>query len=259
MERLLPLSVRRLALLAAASSLAVSLAVPVDGAAAPSITTITPPSAPGSYCGQTINITAPAPGAPLAIGDSVLYDAAGPLSADGFQINAMVCRTIQQGVAWLSAHAAGMPSLVVVALGTNGTVSPTDIQQLLAILGPRRTVALVTPHGGDDTATASLYRAVAAANPGRVKVLDWAALSASRPQWFATDGVHLQGAGIAAYARLLSTAVATTATPAARPRPSPARTRRPPAHAVAISLPLRRILREAIAVVAVALASLGVW
>src|SRR5437868_1500514 len=80
------------------------------------------PPPPGSACGQTIDLpprrSLGIGGAPLAIGDSVLYDAAQPLSAYGFHVDAMVCRTMAQGIAWLVAHEHGLPALVVVALGT---------------------------------------------------------------------------------------------------------------------------------------------
>ncbi len=195
-----------LALAAACLSLAAA-----GGARAAATTTITPPPNTGSYCGQTISVIQPRPPAaapaPLALGDSVLYDAAGPLSALGFQINAMVCRTMQQGIAFLQQNQQNLPSLVVVALGTNGSVSSDDIEVLLGLLGPNRALALVTPHGGDYPAAAGLYRAAARADPARVKVLDWAALSATQPDWFASDGIHLQGAGINAYAQLVSTAL----------------------------------------------------
>jgi hypothetical protein len=68
----------------------------------------------------------------------VLYDAAGPLAEYGFEIDAMVCRTMAQGIAVLQARGPHLPVLVVVALGTNGAVNEKQINQLLAIVGPKR-------------------------------------------------------------------------------------------------------------------------
>jgi hypothetical protein len=110
--------------------------------------------APAAFaqCGQTITVNptgSPVAGPPpLVIGDSVLYDAAKVLAADGFAVNAMVCRQMSQGIALLEAKAGTLPHLVVVELGTNGPVTRADIEQLLAILGPSRILALVTPHNG---------------------------------------------------------------------------------------------------------------
>ncbi len=162
-----------------------------------------------AQCGETVDVPARhavLPGAPpLALGDSVLYDAAQPLAADGFHVNAMVCRTMGQGLAYLQPRAASLPRLVIAALGTNGTVSAADLDALLRIIGPSRGLALVTPKGGDDPTVPGLYRTRAQRHPGRIPVLDWERVSAGHADWFAPDRVHLgRGAGIAAFARLLA-------------------------------------------------------
>lgn len=197
----------------------------------PAATTQVSP-APGSYCGQTITVAprgslgSGSGPPPLAIGDSVLYDAAQPLSYDGFEINAMVCRTMAQGIVWLEQHQRSLPTLVVVALGTNGPVTATQIVQLLGILGPRRLLALVTPHNGNYADVPGLYRAVARANPERIELLDWDAYSAGHPEWFAPDGIHLSGtAGADAYAQLIASALLNAGGPL--PSTTPARRARP--------------------------------
>ena len=171
-----------------------------------------PAAATAGACGEAVDVgpqQSVLPGAPpLALGDSVLYDAGRPLSAQGFHVNAMVCRTMQQGIAYLAPRAASLPGLVVVALGTNGTVSRLDVGALLRILGPQRLLALVTPEGGDDPSVPTLYRALARQNASRILLLDWQAYSNGHPDWFAPDGIHLGGnAGIAAFARLVASAV----------------------------------------------------
>ena len=196
--------------------------------------TTTVPPAPGSSCGQTISVPArhqlgPGP-PPLAVGDSVLYDAAQQLSNDGFDINAMVCRTMAQGVVWLEQHAARLPPIVVVALGTNGPVTTEQISQLLAIVGPQRMLALVTPHHGNYAYVPGLMRAVARQAPGRVIVLDWDRITVGHPDWFAPDGIHLGGtAGIDAFAELIAGSVLTagpSTSTAPVPLPAPPATRR---------------------------------
>jgi hypothetical protein len=176
-----------------------------------------------AQCGQTVEVAAQhsvLPGAPpLAVGDSVLYDAAQRLAGYGFHSNAMVCRTMAQGIAYLQPRAASLPELVVVALGTNGTVTDAQIDSLLRVIGPSRGLALVTPKGGDDPSAAGLYRAAARRHPGRIIVLDWERVSAGHPDWFAPDGIHLGGAaGIAAFARLVASSL--RALPGSVPGPS---------------------------------------
>jgi hypothetical protein len=188
--------------------------------------------APASaQCGQTTNVSPKRSlgvgAAPLAIGDSVLYDAADALSYYGFQINAMVCRTMDQGIVWLEAHAKSLPVLVVVALGTNGSVTTGQIDQLLSIVGPNRLLAMVTPHNGNYAYVPGLIRSAAQQHPGQILVLDWDRLSAGHPNWFAPDGIHLGGAaGIDAYARLVAGALLPT--PSQVPSPPVVRTPAPP-------------------------------
>jgi hypothetical protein len=191
---------------------------------------------PGSSCGQTIDVAprrslGPGP-PPLAIGDSVLYDAAQPLAYYGFHVNAMICRTMEQGIAWLQAHDRDLPVLIVVALGTNGGVTGLQIKQLLTILGPERLLVMVTPHNGNDAYTPRLIRAAAQQHPGRVDVLDWEQLSAGHPEWFAPDGIHLgSSAGINAYAQLVASALLGTPTPRTPTAAPPSTRRRSPSPA----------------------------
>jgi hypothetical protein len=163
-----------------------------------------------AQCGQTAD-RAPRGGtfdgqpAPLALGDSVLDDASGELAGLGFHVNAMVCRTMTQGIAWLQSRSGQLPHLVVLALGTNGYMTQGDIDQVLSILGPNRVLAMVTPHHGDLPYVPGVIRAAARQDRGRIILLDWDRLSAGQYGWFAPDGIHLGGqAGIDAYARLVA-------------------------------------------------------
>lgn len=177
-------------------------------------------------CGQTIDVSpqrSVGPGAaPLAVGDSVLYDAAPVLSNYGFRSNAMVCRTMPQGIAWLQQHAGALPGLVVVALGTNGSVTNSQIDQLLGLLGPNRTLALVTPHHGNYAYVPGLYRAAAQQYPGRIEVLDWDGISGGHPEWFAPDGIHLGGtAGVNAFASMVAGSLSSAPTQVPAPQTTP--------------------------------------
>ena len=142
---------------------------------------------------------------PLAIGDSVLYDAVPDLARHGFHADGMICRTMGQGLALLRASHATLPHLVLLALGTNGYLTSSDIRQALDILGPGRVLALVTPHHGDLPGVPSIIRSTASHYRSQIIVLDWDRLSRSHPGWFAPDGIHLGGpAGIAGYTSLVA-------------------------------------------------------
>ncbi len=120
----------------------------------------------------------------------------------------MVCRTMNQGLEILNSRAASLPSLVILALGTNGGVTDSQVRLALTILGPDRRLVLVTPHHGDTSAAPTIIRAEAAKNRNQVLLLDWDRVSAGHPEWFAPDGTHLGGdAGIRAFASLLDAAL----------------------------------------------------
>ena len=145
---------------------------------------------------------------PLAVGDSVMLGAAPQLRRGGFEIDVRGCRQMSEGLGVLSARraAGSLPDVVVVALGTNWTVTTTQIRAALRILGPNRVLGLVTPPevGGVASSDQAAIRAAGRHWKLRVKVLDWVAQSAGR-SW-TWDGMHLKPEGAVAYARLLSRA-----------------------------------------------------
>jgi hypothetical protein len=149
------------------------------------------------------------PGAPpLAVGDSVMLGAAPQLSRGGFEIDVRGCRQMSEGLGVLSARAraGSLPDVVVIALGTNWTVTTQQIRSALRILGPSRVLGLVTPPevGGAASADQAVIRAAGRHWKLRVKVLDWVAKSAGH-SW-TWDGMHLKPEGARAYARLLGQA-----------------------------------------------------
>ena len=167
--------------------------------------------------------------APLAIGDSVMLGAAAQLRRGGFEVDVRGCRQMSEGLSVLSARrrAGSLPDVVVVALGTNWTVTTTQIRSALRILGPNRVLGLVTPPevGGAASSDHTVIRAAGRRWRLRVKVLDWVAHSAGRG--WTWDGMHLRPEGAVAYARLLSRAfrwpiprLEMTATRVATPEPA---------------------------------------
>jgi hypothetical protein len=147
------------------------------------------------------------PGAPpLAVGDSVMLGAAPQLQAAGFEVDVRGCRQMGEGLGVLAARGSSLPDVVVIALGTNWTVTTEQIRAGLRILGPERVLGLVTPPevGGVASADQDVMRAAGRRWKLRVKVLDWVSHSAGHA--WTWDGMHLRPEGAAAYTRLLSRA-----------------------------------------------------
>ncbi|MBA3329130.1 MAG: hypothetical protein H0T43_12600 [Solirubrobacterales bacterium] len=158
--------------------------------------------------------------APLAIGDSVMLGAVPQLTRAGYEVDARGCRQIGQGLDLMRARrrAGTLPRLVVLALGTNASITTSHLRSALAIAGPDRVLGLVTPRetGGSGGADATVVRRFARRHPGRAALLDWVRVSAGNGGWFAGDGIHLGAGGARGLARLLRQAL-----PLAAPVPCP--------------------------------------
>jgi hypothetical protein len=145
--------------------------------------------------------------APLVIGDSVLLGAVRQVAAAGFEVDTRGCRQVGEGLKVIAARrrAHTLPPVVVLALGTNGSIRMRDIRAALRIVGSERVLGLVTPRelGGGSGADARVVRAAGRRFAGRVLVLDWVRFSRGHGGWFAGDGIHLGPGGAAGLARLL--------------------------------------------------------
>ncbi len=164
---------------------------------------------------------------PLAIGDSTMLLALPQLTASGFEVNAHGCRQFAEALTLMSglARAGRLPHLVVIALGADGSVTPSNIAETLRILGRSRQLVLVTPRelGGGSGSDAETVRSSVRTRPLQIHVVDWVRESAGHPEWFQPDGLHLTFAGADAFARSLRRALAYAAPPPARLHcPSPA-------------------------------------
>jgi hypothetical protein len=168
-------------------------------------------AAPAAACDASRHARAahggPSGRAPLIVGDSVLLGAVPQVARAGFEVDAKGCRRIDQGIALLRRrrHAGSLPGFVVLALGTNASVTSADIRHALAIVGRDRVLGLVTPRetGGVSGADARAVRAAGRRWPNRVRVIDWVDYSAGHSSWFAGDGIHLGAGGASGMARLL--------------------------------------------------------
>jgi hypothetical protein len=148
---------------------------------------------------------------PLAIGDSTMLLALYDLAAAGYNANAHGCRQYGEALAILNGRRAAhtLPHMVVIALGADGSVTFSDIERTLRILGRKRLLVLVTPRelGGGSGSDAATERVEARRHKKRVRLLDWVHYSAGHGGWFQPDGLHLTTAGAQAFTGFLKTAL----------------------------------------------------
>ena len=95
--------------------------------------------------------------------------------------------------------------IVILALGTNGTFSPTVGKKLVKAIGSKRQIYWVTVYGRhlqwqEDSNQMILSMAEKYDN---IHMIDWAAYCAGHDDWFLEDGVHLTQDGCKAYAQML--------------------------------------------------------
>ncbi len=165
----------------------------------------------GTVPGSTTPTTAgpPPPGQGVtAIGDSIMVDAAPYLqsSLPGISIDAQVGQQmtqVQQAVPQLRAEGA-VGSRLIIELGTNGPFTPEQLTSLLDSLGPSERIVLVNTHvprPWQQQVNDSL--ATVARNYPNAVLVDWNTASATAPQFFYPDGVHLNPDGAKYYASLL--------------------------------------------------------
>jgi hypothetical protein len=159
----------------------------------------TAPADPWAYRGLT------------AIGDSVMVDATPNLRArfPGLTVDAVAGRQVVVGIAAMQAlaYSGRLGDVVVIALGTNGAFSSSQLDRIVALAGGRRLV-MVTNY--------CTYCSWVAANNELIRsgcrqvpdctVAEWEDLAAANPGWFYADGVHMPigGPGGQAYADLIA-------------------------------------------------------
>ena len=147
-----------------------------------------------------------------AIGDSVMLAAAPELQSalPGIYIDAQVSRQFGAGLGIVRklASSGRLRRIVVVGLGTNGTVTSQQVRQLLAVAGPRRDLVLVNTfvprpwEQGDNRVLAT-----AASRYPHVVLADWQHTIRHRTYLLWDDGIHPRPSGGTVYARMIKAAV----------------------------------------------------
>jgi hypothetical protein len=174
---------------------------------APSTTAAPTTTAPAT---TTSTGVAAVPGPVTAVGDSIMIDMQPYLQTDipGVSVDGVVSRQFETGIGVVQAdRAAGtLGSVLVVELGTNGTVTSSDFDAMMqAAAGVKRVVFVNVnvPRPWEATDNAVLAAGVAR-YPGVAVLADWNALSSPHPEWFTPDQVHLEPAGAQAMAALVA-------------------------------------------------------
>lgn len=148
----------------------------------------------------------------LAIGDQVMLGAAPSLAEEGFVVDAVVSRQFHE-VNYLVDEMVRRrqlddASVVVLHLGTNGTVMSDDLDAVLDALATVPQVILVTSTADRDwtAPNTELFRQAAAAHPN-VELLDWGALVADcEGDCLFEDGIHLTPDGNRYYTQVVADA-----------------------------------------------------
>jgi peptidoglycan/LPS O-acetylase OafA/YrhL len=154
----------------------------------------------------------------FALGDSVMLGAARHLRAPGAQltIDAVVGRQASAAINVLEQlkNSGEKPEVVVIHIGNNGTFREPQFDEMMKLLKNVPRVVFVNtkvPRRWQDPNNAVLSAGVR--KHSRVTLVDWLSFSEGHPEWFRSDGYHLQPDGAAAYATLLKPYYSVTSQP----------------------------------------------
>jgi hypothetical protein len=178
---------------------------------APAPTTTAPPTTTTTTTTKSATAAPPPIGGQVtAVGDSVIIDIQPNLEADipGVSVDGLVSRQFESGIAVVQAdRAAGtLGSVLVIELGTNGTVTSDNVDAMMqAAAGVKRVVFVNVdvPRSWEASDNAVLAAGVAR-YPGVAVLADWYSLSSPHPEWFMADQVHLNPTGASAMATLIA-------------------------------------------------------
>lgn len=146
-----------------------------------------------------------------AVGDSVMADASGSLQQimPHAYVDAKVGRQGSEAPDVINHLKAEhhLQKIVVVNLGTNGAMTPQTVQQILDSIGPGHQIYWVNAHIPTKDWQAAVNKQILQVAQKRkdVYLVDWYGLSKQHPEWFASDGVHMNDKGNAQFTRLIVT------------------------------------------------------
>jgi LPXTG-motif cell wall-anchored protein len=139
------------------------------------------------------------------------------LTKVGFDVNARGCRGFKQAI-WIARDLRNrniLPKLILINSYGNGGVNPDLIKFALKVIGPKRTLVLVTAYNADTgqppAPDTDVLVQAAKDHPDQIKLLDWVRHSLPHHKtdpapgaWFLPDLYHPNLVGSHEYARFLS-------------------------------------------------------
>lgn len=136
-----------------------------------------------------------------------MLGAAPALTAQGVTVDAKQSRQFREGVDIVTAAQAQglLGKVLIVHLGTNGTMSASGIATMMAAAKDVPLVIFLTLHVPSkpwQDPNNVIIRNLPSQYPN-VKVLDWQNLSEQQPGVFYTDAIHLRPAGQTYYTQLI--------------------------------------------------------
>ncbi|MDR6880293.1 acyltransferase family protein [Bacillus sp. 3255] len=147
-----------------------------------------------------------------AIGDSVMLGAATVLEKKiaGIFVDGKLGRQMSQAADLVEEIKTNkkLGGVVVIHLGTNGSFTSSQLEQLIAAIGEKRNIILINTRVPRKWQSAVNNMLVEASKTyPNVKLVDWYSYSEKQSEWFANDGVHLTTKGAEAYSELIMNAV----------------------------------------------------
>lgn len=141
----------------------------------------------------------------LGLGDSVMRGATNELRSRNFKVDTSTSRQFSEapGILRRLERRGRLPRTVVIHLGNNGYVEPSDCRRAVKIAGNRR-VFLVTVKVPRSWRATNNSRLRTCARRHGARIVDWYGYSRSHDRWFYSDGFHLTPTGQRKYARFLA-------------------------------------------------------
>ena len=177
------------------------------------VTACNPAGAPAQFAPCNVGIV----GDSLTVGMQTGNRAVNELAARGCGvsfIDARVGRPTAEGAGIIEAKAAAgqLPSILVVALGTNDSANPTafaqNIDRVMVAAGGRPVVWINIDHAATEASLNPQLLDAQKRYPKNLWILDWNSFADLNPGLKAADQIHLTGAGYSIRAQHLAVLVA---------------------------------------------------
>ncbi|PWF99346.1 acetyltransferase [Levilactobacillus bambusae] len=149
-----------------------------------------------------------------AIGDSVMLDVSGGLQDlfPGAVVDGKVGRQMDEvgPIVKSMADSGQLSQNVFFNIGTNGTVTKDQVEDVLTDIGPNRDVYWTTayvPNRSWQNQVNNTLKAEAKKH-SNVHLIDWYGAAKQHPEWFTSDGIHPNNTGVKQFASLVATSIA---------------------------------------------------